>query len=222
MSISAIVQFLLVLGIMVLVHEFGHYAAAKFLGIRVEVFSIGMGPRLFGFKHGDTDYRICALPIGGYVKMSGDTPGQVATDPKDFNAHPRWHRMIVAFAGPTTNFILAFLLIMGLGMTHHEVDEYLTEPTMVDYVPVKSPLASTGIQPGDQVVRFDTINDPHYDDLYNRSQLNLNHSVAFSYLHDGHRVDTRADLATSSTRRTSFSSKTSSFRACRTGRHRSP
>jgi regulator of sigma E protease len=199
MSISAIVQFLIVLGIMVLVHEFGHYAAAKLLGIRVEVFSIGMGPRLFGFKRGDTDYRVCALPIGGYVKMSGDTPGQVATDPKDFNAHPRWHRILVALAGPTTNFILAFLLIMGLGMTHHEVDEYLTKPTTVDYVPLKSPLASTGLQPGDEIVRFDTIKNPHYDDLYNRSQLNLNHSVAFSYVHDGKQIDTRANLTTSST-----------------------
>ena len=81
MSIAAIVEFLIVLGIMVLVHEFGHYAAAKLLGIRVEVFSIGFGTRLFGFTSGDTDYRVCALPLGGYVKMSGDQPARSQPTP---------------------------------------------------------------------------------------------------------------------------------------------
>jgi regulator of sigma E protease len=199
MSIAAIVQFLIVLGIMVLVHEFGHYAAAKLLGIRVEVFSIGFGTRLFGFKKGDTDYRVCLLPLGGYVKMSGDTPGQAATDPGDFNAHPRWHRIVVALAGPVANFILAFLLIMGLNMTHHEVDEYLSLPTVVDYLPAKSPFVTTGIQTGDTIVHYDTVENPHVDDIFNRSQLNLNHRIAFSYTHNGQRVDTNADLTTEST-----------------------
>ena len=199
MSIPAIIEFLIVLGIMVLVHEFGHYAAAKLLGIRVEVFSIGFGTRLFGFRSGDTDYRICALPLGGYVKMSGDTPGQAATDPGDFNAHPRWHRVIVALAGPVANFILAFVLILGLNMTHHEVDEYLSQPTVVDYVPAKSPFTRTGLQPGDTVVRYDTIENPHFDDVFNHSQLNLNHSIAFSYVHNGQRVNTTATLTTAST-----------------------
>ena len=198
MSIAAIVEFLIVLGIMVLVHEFGHYAAAKLLGIRVEVFSIGFGTRLFGFTSGDTDYRVCALPLGGYVKMSGDQPGQVATDPGDFNAHPRWHRVIVALAGPVFNFILAFVLILGLNMTHHEVDEYLSQPAVVDYVPVHSPFVATGLQTGDTIVHFDTVEDPHFDDIFNRSQLNLNHSVPFSYTHNGQRINTTANLTTAS------------------------
>ena len=71
-----IVEFAVVLGIMVLVHEFGHFAVAKLCGVRVETFSIGFGPRLFGWHHGDTDYRISLLPLGGYVKMAGDEPGQ--------------------------------------------------------------------------------------------------------------------------------------------------
>ncbi len=196
MSIAAIVEFLIVLGIMVLVHEFGHYAAAKLLGIRVEVFSIGFGTRLFGFRSGDTDYRVCALPLGGYVKMSGDQPGQAATDPGDFNAHPRWHRVIVALAGPVFNFILAFVLILGLNMTHHEVDEYLSQPAVVDYVPVHSPFVATGLQTGDTIVHFDTIENPHFDDIFNHSQLNLNHSVAFSYLHNSQRINTTATLTT--------------------------
>ena len=95
---STILQLAIVLGVMVLVHEFGHFAVAKLCGIRVEVFSIGFGKRLFGFKRGDTEYQIAIVPLGGYVKMAGEmgfagnelTTGSVApTDPGDFNAHPR-------------------------------------------------------------------------------------------------------------------------------------
>ncbi|HEY8998361.1 MAG TPA: site-2 protease family protein, partial [Edaphobacter sp.] len=76
---STIIQLGIVLGIMVLVHEFGHFAVAKLCGIRVEVFSIGFGKRLFGFRRGETDYRLSLLPLGGYVKMSGDNPGEAPT-----------------------------------------------------------------------------------------------------------------------------------------------
>ena len=101
----------LVLGVMILVHEFGHFAAAKLLGVRVEVFSIGFGKRLLGFRRGDTDYRISALPLGGYVKMTGvsaiEMPEEHADgarpgipDPGEFMRHPRWQRVIIAVAGP--------------------------------------------------------------------------------------------------------------------------
>src|SRR5476651_1493151 len=90
-----------VLGVLVFVHEFGHYAVAKLCGIRVEVFSLGFGKRLVGFRRGDTEYQIAAIPLGGYVKMAGDIPGETATgDPGEFNAHPRWQRVLVALAGP--------------------------------------------------------------------------------------------------------------------------
>src|ERR1700754_5329523 len=105
--VISIVSTLIVLGIMVLVHEFGHFAMAKLFRVKVETFSIGFGKRLFGFRRGDTDYRLSLLPLGGYVKMSGDNPGEAPTDPGDFNAHPRWQRMLVALAGPFANFILA-------------------------------------------------------------------------------------------------------------------
>lgn len=74
-AINAIFATLIVLGIMVLVHEFGHFITAKFFGVRVEIFSIGFGKRVIGFKRGDTDYRISLVPLGGYVKMSGETAG---------------------------------------------------------------------------------------------------------------------------------------------------
>src|SRR5882757_1114029 len=123
---STAIQLGIVLGIMVLVHEFGHFAVAKLCGIRVEVFSIGFGKRLFGIKRGDTDYRLSILPLGGYVKMAGDTPGEIPSgeDPGEFNAHPRWQRVCVALAGPFANFILAFGLIAVMYTMHFEKQEY--------------------------------------------------------------------------------------------------
>src|SRR5579864_7476361 len=94
----------IVLGFMILIHEFGHYAAAKFFGVRVEVFSLGFGKRIFGFKRGDTDYRLSVLPFGGYVRMSGENPMEERTgDPGEFGSHPRWQRFIIALAGPVMN-----------------------------------------------------------------------------------------------------------------------
>src|ERR1700743_987451 len=95
-AFTALISMLIVLGIMVLVHEFGHFAMAKLFRVRVEVFSIGFGTRLFGFRRGDTDYRLSLLPLGGYVKISGESPGEVSTgDPAGFNAHPPWRRILI-------------------------------------------------------------------------------------------------------------------------------
>src|SRR5215475_6027830 len=94
--VIAIVAVGAVLGFMILIHEWGHYAAAKLLGVRVEVFSIGFGKRLFGVRRGETDYRVSAIPLGGYVKMSGENPMDTHTeDPAEFLNHPRWHRFII-------------------------------------------------------------------------------------------------------------------------------
>lgn len=188
---STIIQLGIVLGIMVLVHEFGHFAVAKLCGIRVETFSIGFGKRLIGFRRGDTDYRLSLLPLGGYVKMSGDNPGEAPTDPGDFNAHPRWQRVLVALAGPFANFILALGLMTGVSMLHNEVQEYVSGPALTDYIPVNTPAARTGIRSGDLIVHYDTIENPTWDQVAIRSVLNLNHDIAFSYMHDGKRANTK-------------------------------
>src|ERR1035437_6443137 len=111
----------IVLGFMILIHEFGHFAVAKYFGVRVEVFSIGFGKRLLGFTKGDTDYRISAIPLGGYVKMSGENPMDDRTgDPGEFLSHPRWQRFLVALAGPAMNVMLAVALLTGVYMLHYE------------------------------------------------------------------------------------------------------
>src|SRR6202789_4070376 len=107
----------IVLGIMILVHEWGHFVAAKLFGVRVEVFSIGFGTRLWGWKRGDTDYRLSALPLGGYVKMAGDNPLEERKgDPDEFLSKPRWQRVLIALAGPAMNVVLSVLLVAGIYM----------------------------------------------------------------------------------------------------------
>ena len=98
------VAFIVLVGVMVVVHEFGHFLVAKLCGVRVEAFSVGFGPRLFGIQYGDTDYKVCLLPLGGFVKMTGENPGeeQVSDDPGAFMNHPRWQRMLIGVAGPVS------------------------------------------------------------------------------------------------------------------------
>ncbi len=177
-AVTATVSFLIVLGIMVLVHEFGHFAVAKLCGVRVEVFSLGFGTRLLGVKWGDTDYRISALPLGGYVKMSGETPGAETTgDPGEFSSHPRWQRVLIAVAGPVANFVLAFVLMAGLYMMHNEVEQYLDSPAVLDIVPPNSPAGRAGLQTGDHIIRFDDEKNPTWEKLTDRAMLDANSTV---------------------------------------------
>src|ERR1700732_4737398 len=124
-----------ILGFMILIHEFGHYAVAKLLGVRVEQFAIGFGKRLLGFRKGETDYRINALPLGGYVKMSGENPMDERTgDPREFLSHPRWHRFLIAIAGPTMNILLAIGLLTFVYMVHYEYPAVYDEPPVIGWV----------------------------------------------------------------------------------------
>ncbi|MGA8111390.1 MAG: RIP metalloprotease RseP [Acidobacteriaceae bacterium] len=177
-AVTATVSFLVVLGVMVLIHEFGHFAVAKLCGVRVEVFSLGFGTRLFGVKWGETDYRVSALPLGGYVKMSGETPGAETTgDPGEFSSHPRWQRVLIAVAGPIANFLLALVLMAGLYMMHNEVETYLEAPAVLDVVPPNSPAGRAGLETGDRIVRFDVEKNPTWEKLTDRAALDVNSTV---------------------------------------------
>ena len=108
---------LVMIGIMILIHELGHYWAARFFDVKVDTFSFGFGPRLFGFKKGETDFRFSAILLGGYVKMVGEQAGdEHASDPRSFLSKPRWQRLIIVFAGPAMNIILAVAVLTGLFM----------------------------------------------------------------------------------------------------------
>src|SRR3977135_2736652 len=165
----------IVLGFMILIHEFGHYAAAKYFGVRVEVFSIGFGKRLLGFTKNGTDYRISAIPLGGYVKMSGENPMDARTgDPAEFMSHPRWHRFLIAIAGPSMNILLAIGLLAVVYMVHYEYPVFLDQPAVVAWADTDSPAWKAGIQAGDRITRIDGIENPTWEQLEPRVMLSPN------------------------------------------------
>jgi len=191
-AIVYIVSFIVLIGVMVVVHEFGHFAVAKLCGVRVEAFSIGFGPRLFGVKRGDTDYKICLLPLGGYVKMTGENPtesDQPVDDPGAFTSHPRWQRMLIGVAGPVANFILAFVLMFIYYHWINEVPKYLIGSSTVEWVVPGSAAAQAGMAPGDVIQRFDRAESPDWMQIGMRASMNLNQTVAVTVMRDGKPVD---------------------------------
>jgi regulator of sigma E protease len=152
--------FIVLIGLMVVVHEFGHFAVAKLCGVRVESFSVGFGPRLFGIKYGETDYKVCLLPLGGYVKMTGENPGedQPVDDPEAFSSHPRWQRMLIGLAGPVSNFILAFVLMVLYFGWINEVPNIPT--SSIEWVTPNSAAAQAGLQPGDIIRQLGSTRNP--------------------------------------------------------------
>jgi regulator of sigma E protease len=187
--LTSTVSMLVVLGIMVLVHEFGHFAVAKLCGVRVEVFSVGFGKRLFGFRHGDTDYRLSLLPLGGYVRMSGEMPGEASTgDPAEFSAHPRWQRILIGLAGPVSNFLLALLLMTGFYMMHNEVEAFRSQPARIDFVSDHTAAAAAGLKSGDLVTRFDNVTNPTWEQLSLRAALNAGQTIPVDVQRDGQTI----------------------------------
>src|SRR5579871_1941704 len=171
-----------VLGVMILIHEWGHYAAAKFFKVRVEVFSIGFGKRLLGFRRGETDYRISAIPLGGYVKMSGENPMDDRTDdPGEFLNHPRWQRFIIAIAGPAMNILLAIGLLTFVYMVHYEYPAVLDEPAVIGWVSEDTPAAKAGIEPGDRIIKINNVANPTWEQVDPIEALSPNQPVQFTF-----------------------------------------
>ncbi|HEX9603515.1 MAG TPA: M50 family metallopeptidase [Myxococcales bacterium] len=143
------------LGLLIAVHEAGHLVFARLLGMRVETYSLGFGPRIAGFRRGETDYRLSAIPLGGYCKIAGFSPDEPAaqdpTDPGSYANKAAWRRFLVIAAGPGVNYLLAFLIIAGLYTTRGFVD---LSTTRVQVLPGR-PAAAAGLQTGDQVVAID-------------------------------------------------------------------
>jgi regulator of sigma E protease len=157
--------YLVLIGVMILVHELGHYFAARFFDVKVETFSFGFGPRLFGFRRGETDFRFSAILFGGYVKMTGDQPGEDATsDPRSLFAKPRWQRVIIAFAGPAINVVLAVALLTGLFMVEFPKIPMPRDP-VVGFVMPDGSAEQAGIREGDRVVQVNNTTDPTWDNI---------------------------------------------------------
>jgi regulator of sigma E protease len=180
---------------MLVVHEFGHFAVAKLCGVRVEVFSVGFGKRLFGFRHGDTDYRLSLLPLGGYVRMSGESPGEESTgDPGEFNAHPRWQRILIGLAGPVSNFLLALLLMTGFYMMHNEVEAFRGQAANIDFVSDHTAAAAAGLKAGDVMTRFDNVVNPTWEQVSIRAALNVGQTIPVEVRRNGQTISTQLTI----------------------------
>ncbi|HVS12505.1 MAG TPA: RIP metalloprotease RseP [Thermoanaerobaculia bacterium] len=153
--LSNILAFLVAAGVVIFVHEAGHYLMAKLFGVRVLTFSLGFGKRLWGFRRGDTDYRISVVPLGGYVSFAGNDPAAPTDDPGAFINQPRWQRVLILLAGPAMNVVLAVLLVAVVYMLGTEMPNPRDISTQVGYVAEESPAAAAGVLVGDRIVAID-------------------------------------------------------------------
>jgi len=158
---------MVLIGVMILIHELGHFWAARFFDVRVDTFSFGFGPRLFGFRRGETDYRVSLVFfLGGFVKMAGELPGdENANDPRGFLAKPRWQRMIIVVAGPLMNVVLAVGLLTGLYMVKYQKVVDADNGAVIGSVMPNTPASRAGILEGDRIVKLDGKRNPTWDDV---------------------------------------------------------
>ena len=177
----SIVAFLVVLGVMIFIHELGHYLMAKYLGIGVETFSLGFGPRLIGFRRGQTDYRISLLPLGGYVKMSGETyEDELTGSDEEFLSRPKLHRFAVTLAGPVMNIGLAVVLGTVTYMVGLSMPAYLTEPAQIGRVSEGSAAQEAGVLPNDVIVAIDGDATPTWREVEIRVVTSPGRNLLFS------------------------------------------
>jgi regulator of sigma E protease len=164
--VTTLLAFIFVIGVLVFVHELGHYLAARRVGVRVLTFSIGFGPRLFGFKKGGTDYCVSAVPLGGFVKMAGETVEDRRTgEPDEFLSKTKWERFQVLIMGPAMNIALAVVVLAAVLYQGADVPAYRDMAPVIGSTKAGSPAARAGLQPGDHVLRVDDKAVPTWDEF---------------------------------------------------------
>lgn len=152
---TTLLAFLFVLGVLVFIHELGHFLLARYNGVKVLTFSLGFGPKILKFQRGDTEYCISIIPLGGYVKMAGENPDDPKTGADDeFMSKSKWQRFQILIAGPAMNLILAVVLLAIVLMQGADVLAYLDRPAVVGAVQEGSPADRAGIRPGDTIIKL--------------------------------------------------------------------
>ena len=178
-----LLAFIIVLGVLIYAHEAGHFVMAKLFRVRVLVFSFGFGKRLFGFRKGETDYRVSLIPLGGYVRMAGDTPEETqGGDPGEFLSKPKWQRFLILFAGPFVNLLIAIVFIAALSMVGTE--QAVIKPILGEVLPNK-PAARAGLQIGDRIVSINGEPIRDFMDLRLAIEMNARTPLRVEFLRNG-------------------------------------
>jgi regulator of sigma E protease len=209
---TTLLAFAFVLGVLVFVHELGHFLAAKRVGIRVLKFQLGFNPTIISFRRGDTEYGIGALPLGGYVKMAGENPDDVERDKNgnvikrqdEFLSKSKWQRFQVLIMGPTMNILLALVLTALVVYQGVEKGVYEDQPPVVGAVAESSPAARADVRPGDRIeaVNDHTVNT--WEQLYIAIGSRPNREVDLRLQRDGHPVTLKVTPTTSGQGRFEF------------------
>src|SRR5579871_295465 len=160
-----------VLGFMILIHEFGHFAVAKWLGVRVEQFAIGFGKRLIGFRRGEN-------PMD-----------QRTDDPREFMNHSRWHRFLIAIAGPTMNILLAIVLLTVVYMVHYEYPAVYDEPPVIGWVLKDTAAAKAGLEVGDRITRVDDVDNPTWEQVELKEAMSPGQQLSVQIERNGKTID---------------------------------
>jgi regulator of sigma E protease len=156
----------ILLGVMILIHEWGHFVVARLCGVRVDVFSIGMGPRIWGIKRGPTDYRLSAVPIGGYVRMAGENPAEELTGaPYEFMSKKRWQRALIILAGPTMNIVLAVVIATAILMAGKAEPDFFRHRPEISAIIPNSAAQRAGLRSGDLLLQVNGKNVQTWKDV---------------------------------------------------------
>jgi regulator of sigma E protease len=184
--VNTIVAFLFVLGVLVFVHELGHFLAARRLGVRVLTFSLGFGPKLLKIKRGDTEYCLSAIPLGGYVKMAGENPDDPRKgSPDEFLSRTKWERFQILIMGPVMNILLAIVVMAVVLAQGAEVPIYQDQPPIVGAVTPGSAAEGAGIRPGDRILSVAGESVETWEDLFIAVGTRANRDVSVGYIRDG-------------------------------------
>jgi regulator of sigma E protease len=187
---TTVLAFLFVLGVLIFVHELGHFLVARWHGVRVHTFSLGFGPKLIKFRRGDTEYCVSAVPLGGYVNLAGETVDEARTgSPDEFLSKSKWVRFQVYLAGPIMNLVLAVIVLAIVLAQGADVPIYEQSAPVIGSVAPNSPAQEAGLRTGDRVVSVDGRPVATWDDLMLGVLPKASQAIRLTALRDGERIE---------------------------------
>jgi regulator of sigma E protease len=189
-SVTTILAFIFVLGVLIFVHELGHFMMARRVGVRVLTFSLGFGPKILSFRRGDTEYCVSAIPLGGYVKMAGENPEDSRSGSSDeFMSKTKWQRFQVLIMGPVMNLALAFVVMAFVLYQGAELPAFDQQPVVVGSVAPGSVAEQVGIQPGDRILAIDGTPMPTWEAFSMQVLPRAGRRLQFTIAREGQRFD---------------------------------